>query len=57
MTRLVSLAMEGRDTYAASNRVRSVAMKRAKLANRYKRCGPKKHGLVGNGSCLAYVGF
>ncbi len=47
----------GRDTYAASDRVRSGAIKREKMANRYKRCGPIKHGLVGNGSCLAYGGF
>ena len=47
----------GPDTYAASNRVRSGAMKRRKMTNRYKRRGPIMHGLVGNRSCLAYVGF
>ena len=30
----------GRDTYAASNRVRSVAIKRAKKANRYQGRAP-----------------
>ncbi len=41
----------------APNRVRSVAMKQLKTANRYQERAPIKHGLVGNGSCLAYVGF
>ncbi len=53
----VRFTAKGRDTYAASYRVRSGAMKREKMANRYKRCGSIKHGLVGNGSCLAYGGF
>ncbi len=47
----------GRDTYAASNRVRSVAIKRAEKANRYQGRAPIQHGLVGSESCLAYGGF
>ncbi len=39
------------------NRVRSVAMKRMKTASRYQGRAPIKHGLVGNGFCLAYGGF
>ncbi len=53
----VKVTAKGRDTYAASNRVRSGAMKRRKMTNRYKRCGPIMHGLVGNRSCLAYGGY
>ncbi len=40
---------------ASANRVRSVAMKRVETANRYRGRAPIKHGLVGNGSCLAQV--
>ncbi len=47
----------GRDTYAVSNRVRSVAIKRAEKANRYQGRAPIQHGLVGSESCLAYGGF
>ena len=47
----------GRDTCAASNRVRSVAIKRAEKANRYQGRAPIQHGLVGSESCLAHGGF
>ncbi len=41
----------------APNRVRSVAMKQLKTANRYQGPTPTLHGLVGSESCLAYGGF
>ena len=39
------------------NRVRSVAIERAKKANRYQGHAPIFHGLVGSESCLAYGSF
>ena len=47
----------GRDTDAASNRVRSVAIKRAEKANRHQGRAPIQHGLVGSESCLAHGGL